>query len=131
MNKLFICIVFTMLFSCITVEAIYQTSYYGTGSRYNVGATPARTNIVKVLPQSRPVSRVSIHEPTNCVITPKLPPPVRQIYHYKDFSENRQFPRRSYYIPSYCLPVSRFYNNNFNPFCAQYMPYGNSMYLRF
>ena len=45
--------------------------------------------------------------------------------------ENSNFPRRSYYVPSYCQPGAAMHNGDYNPFCNQYKPYGSGMYINF
>lgn len=45
--------------------------------------------------------------------------------------ENSRFPRRSYYLPSYCQPGATMYNGYHNPFCNQYLPYGSGFYTNF
>ena len=68
---------------------------------------------------------------SSSIMTPPPPPPAHYKYRYKDFAGPRQFPKRSYYIPSYCMPETGFYSNPYNPFCNQYRPYGSNMYLNF
>lgn len=136
MKKFIYCIVFIALLAfAIPSHAMVHNVYTYSNGGYR-RATPAeisRTNFVKIPPQANPANRIIINSPVydRFVVTPPPPPPKREKYQYNDFAGTRRFPHRSYYIPSYCLPVSRFYNNNHNPFCAQYMPYGNSMYFRF
>ena len=60
----------------------------------------------------------------------KTPRPKYDTQYFNGY-ENNNFPRRSYYVPSYCQPGSSMYNGMNNPFCNQYMPYGAGMYINF
>lgn len=80
-------------------------------------------------PHSNAVIR---HAPPGAVIvTPPPPPPIRHTYTYRDFGGQRRFPRRSYYIPPYCMPETGFNIETYNPFCSHYKPYGSNMYISF
>ena len=64
------------------------------------------------------------------VYTPHVHVPA---YHRRSFNgfEHSRFHRRSYYIPSYCMPGSAFHSEMHNPFCSQYYPYGSGFYTGF
>ena len=130
MKKIIIYICFAAMLLCSSAEA----GTYAARSDCGYGRIPSagmrQTNLVKI-PHAVPVNRVILNGSSydRHIVTPPPPPPKRTTYRYSDFAGTRRFPRRSYYIPSYCLPVTNF--NNLNPFCTQYLPYGNSMYLSF
>ncbi len=134
MKKVIICAIFLItLFYPSFSYAFVQYSNHSAGGYRPVLTTGTQTNYIQVPTQARHIKQTFINTPAdyNYIVTPPPPPPRREVYRYKDFAGTRRFPRRSYYIPSYCLPTSRFYNNNHNPFCSQYLPYGHSMYLDF
>lgn len=90
-------------------------------------------NLGRTAPQGHAINNIEISDPPtkNYYRVPPPPPPRRALYRYSDFGGNRRFPRRSYYIPSYCMPERNFVNNFNNPFCSQYRPYGSNMYINF
>lgn len=110
---------------------------------HNIGGSAGHlginySNPVRTPPQGHPINNITVPPQQggwvvmpNSQYMPPPPPPSRVKYKYSDFGGNRQFHKRSYYIPSYCMPETGFYNNNNNPFCSQYRPYGSNFYLGF
>ncbi len=86
------------------------------------------SNTVRTQSHANTVNHVIISgkRPPVHIVPP--PPPPRYSVRYKD---DKKFHARSYYIPSYCMPVTGFYNNTFNPFCNHYRPYGSNIYISF
>lgn len=104
--------------------AVYGRAKVTPGFNYNNPVrTPHKPQAVKQI--------VITNDSTPNIITPPPPPPPRHRYHYKDFAGGRRFHRRSYYIPSYCMPGTIFHDDIYNPFCNQYRPYGSNLYISF
>ena len=109
----------------------------------NIGGSTVRAGInynnpVRTVPQGHPINNITVPSQlggwvvvSNETFLPPPHPPKRAKYKYSDFGDNRQLHKRSYYIPSYCMPQREFYSNYNNPFCSQYKPYGSNMYLGF
>jgi hypothetical protein len=107
----------------------HQTQVMQGHARVNVGLN--YDNPVRTLPQAQPVNRVIINTGNNEFVTPPPPPPPRHKYRYRDFAGDKRYPNRSYYVPSYCMPGTVFYQDAFNPFCNHYRPYGSNMYMSY
>lgn len=124
-------IIFIVLIISAASTIAMPPNHYGGRSTVSTGMS--YNNSVRVHPQAQPVNKIIIAPPAQgvCKFVPPPPPPKRAVYRYSDFGGNRQFHRRSYYIPSYCMPETGFYNYNNNPFCTQYRPYGSNFYLGF
>ena len=132
MNKIIIYICFAAMLLCSSADAGTYAARSNCGYG-NIMPMRVRQSSYTTIPhQAKPAKQIVINNPSynRYIATPPPPPPERATYRYSDSVGSRRFQRRSYYIPSYCLPVSNFHNNR-NPFCAQYLPYGNSMYLDF
>ena len=98
------------------------------GCRYNNARVSFHySNTVPARPHINPVNRRIINNSPPVHIMPPPPPP-RYSVRYED---DKKFHARSYYIPSYCMPETGFYNNTFNPFCSHYRPYGSNVYISF
>lgn len=123
-----ITITITSSFAYAYCPAVNRTTHITP--RVNLGLNYGNSVITTPIQQS--VNRVVIttHNPTD-FITPPPPQPPRHKYRYKDFAGERRYPKRSYYIPSYCMPNTTFYADEHNPFCNHYRPYGSNMYLSF
>ena len=99
-------------------------------SRSNVSIGLNYSNTVKTTHHANAVSRVIINERPPVHIMPPPPPP-RYYVRYRDYTGERRFHARSYYVPSYCMPDKGFYYNTSNPFCNHYRPYGSNFYISF
>ena len=103
------------------------------GNSIRTGYQPMQHNKVGITnsPQSSSCVGTNHAATSTVIVTPPPPPPIRNTYRYRDFAGPRRYPRRSYYIPSYCMPETGFNIDIYNPFCNHYRPYGSNMYLSF
>lgn len=109
-------------------QYISTVSYHGNSGVYT-HSHPG--HVVTTGPNMGSVQYVHHQGPHNNIVTPPPPPPKNHKYRYDGFAGRRNFPARSYYIPSYCMTVHDFYINPANPFCNQYRPIGSNMYVSF
>lgn len=132
MKKIFISLIFIFVLSVksyafVPINGSHNVHASGIGMGLNYG----RTNYVPNSPQVRNRLIINHSVPSRVIVTPPPPPPTRHTYKYVDFAGERRFPKRSYYIPSYCMPDTGFNTYIYNPFCNHYRPYGSNMYLSF
>ena len=132
--KIIISIAIIMLFCAVQTSAFasfntHQTQLIKGNARVNVGLN--YQNSIRMLPQARPINRVIINTGSHEFVAPPPPPPPHRKYRFRDFAGEKRYPNRSYYVPSYCMPGTIFYEDAFNPFCNHYRPYGSNIYMSY